>query len=169
MFLEGISCYNYYNGPMIEFCDVLDAGANCQLYAHILLEELGFSLPKYLRSREIFYERFFTRFLEQNEEPRIGDIYLFGEADKNDPMFFHLAIVIKFSSSGEPVLGHIIPDKVCEKAGEQTNQVEWPLSRFYEFPRYQLKARKRVLSSGERIEAIAKRKQESAKKLNEVK
>jgi hypothetical protein len=69
-------------------------GGNCQLFAHILLEELGRPLPKHLRSKELYHNRRYLYTVDDWNDQRQGDIYFFGKEYLRDMRYLHLAILL---------------------------------------------------------------------------
>lgn len=121
---------------------------NCQLLTHLVLEELGLSLPKWMRSSELFADEVFletvikktvsSRKLPTLDLPpaRVGDIWFFSNngtrTDNYDPKFFHLAVVSRLEADGSPVLIH------ARKFKGEDAVVEWSLKKFAKNKVYQV-------------------------------
>lgn len=121
---------------------------NCQLLTHLVLEELGLSLPKWLRSSELFEDEVFletvvkqkiaSRKLSKALLPpaRVGDIWFFSNngtrTDNYDPKFFHVAVVSRLEADGAPVLLH------ARKFKQDDAVVEWGLDKFRKNKVYRL-------------------------------
>lgn len=133
---------------MTSFDVVEQEGLNCQLAVHIILEELGYSLPKWLRSKEIFEDEIFleTVFMyhcattdlsiEIFQNSRVGDICFFSNtgtrSDDYDPKYFHMAVISDFSG-GEPVFSH------ARKSNSDPDAViDVPLQRMKKSKKYKL-------------------------------
>ncbi|MCB9813611.1 MAG: hypothetical protein H6772_04360 [Pseudomonadales bacterium] len=133
--------YEFTNGPLVKSLDQIEQdGLNCQLLVHMALEELGFSLPKWMRSSELFEDEVFletvlkqqisSRKLAHMELPdsRVGDIWFFSnngtKSDNSDSKFFHLAVVSQVSQDGMPILLH------ARKEKGQDAVVEWGIDEF---------------------------------------
>jgi len=138
--------YAYDQGPQRQdlscfLDDVLQI--NCQLLTHIVLEELGLELPKYLRSLELYKrscsKKIWVAKISEVTCTTVGDIYLFGEKPiKNiqDPSIkcLHLAVCVDL----EPV--QLIHAHRWQKNGRFTKKHQavnvWSLADFCESKRY---------------------------------
>jgi hypothetical protein len=138
--------YKYENGPLVDsFQEMLEFGINCQLLAHMALEELGLVLPKDLRSQELFVDEFFSSTVCKETQAtsdmrgmnfsnfRMGDIFFFGNRNTSDPKFFHLAIFLEDDPNLGPQFIHAVPYKNGDDA-----VVIWGLSKFISSSRYEL-------------------------------
>lgn len=127
---------------------VEEEGLNCQLLVHLVLEELGFSLPKWMRSSELFADEVFLQtllkrtvaseklHLLQLPPAREGDIWFFSNngtsTDNYDSRYFHVAVVSRLEADGSPVLVH------ARKFKGQDAVVEWGIKEFARSKTYAL-------------------------------
>lgn len=101
---QGVS-YAYNEGPHRQDLSCFDnefLQLNCQLLAHLVLEEMGLALPKFLRSLELYRRSSAGKVWVEKVQPndaRIGDIYLFSNRpilSIHDPIlkYLHIAICV---------------------------------------------------------------------------
>jgi hypothetical protein len=89
--------YDFDSGPLIERADhVFEVGLNCQLLAHVVLEELGYGLPKDLRSKELYEDTQFTTEIDPEVEGwRPGDIlFTYMRPEGFDPRYLHMSVCV---------------------------------------------------------------------------
>ena len=89
--------YSYETGPLLEHADlVFDVGINCQLLAHVVLEELGYGLPKDLRSKELYEDTVWTKQISPESDGwRPGDLlFSYAYPEGFDPKQLHISVCI---------------------------------------------------------------------------
>lgn len=123
--------YCFENGPGKNSDRDLDRknGINCEKLTHWMLEDEGLPLPNDMRSKEIFEDDRLFKTVEQSEELKPLDIFIWGSEDCTDPRKLHLAVHTgKRDEQNNPLLIHanIINGKVSI----------WPLREFPNHPRY---------------------------------
>jgi hypothetical protein len=137
--------YRFNEGPLTSgTCFENDSFyINCQLCAHIVLEELGFGLPKWLRSAE-FYRRsaggkVWVEKISFNEPVRKGDIFLLAPRrteSLNDNLIFrlHLAVCIEERKKTVMHISQFLTNGQKDKRGGKI--LEQPLDELLRSPRY---------------------------------
>ena len=137
--------YRFTEGPLTTgTCFEADQFyLNCQLCAHIILEELGFGLPKWLRSAE-FYRRsaggqVWVEKVIDNQPTRKGDIFLVAPRrihTLHDPLVFrlHLAVCIEEKRKIAVHMSQFLIDGKKNPCGGKI--LEQPLDELLRSPRY---------------------------------
>ena len=110
--------YNFHCGPLVSFNEATKR-MNCQLALHVALEEFfGLALPKYLRSKELFYNRYFLQTIHRVTQPietmqefdftqaRRGDIFFFSKTATAYARRYHLAVYLGEKSFFHAVQHH---------------------------------------------------------------
>lgn len=108
-FFAGVK-YDYGGGPLVErTAQLFEVGSNCQLLAHVVLEELGYGLPKDLRSKELYEDQSFTYHINPVEVGwRPGDIlFTYRTPEGFDPKQLHLSVCATVEA-GEPQFLHAV-------------------------------------------------------------
>lgn len=109
--------YDYDSGPLIERAEqVFEVGINCQLLAHVVLEELGYGLPKELRSKELFEDTQFTYPIDPEVDGwRPGDIlFTYMRPERFDPKLLHMSVCAAVEA-GAPQFLHALKFKDSQK------------------------------------------------------
>lgn len=131
---EGIP-YNIENGPYIRAAEDVFDGINCQLMLHIVMEELGYALPKHMRSSELFEDESLLRPVYPNKGDgwRVGDIlFSYSREVDFDPRDLHVSVCVAVEA-GAPQFIHAIKFK-----GTNENPVVlWNLDDFLASSRHQ--------------------------------
>ncbi|MCA9369027.1 MAG: hypothetical protein H6773_03030 [Pseudomonadales bacterium] len=120
--------YDYDSGPLIERVEhVFEVGINCQLLAHIVLEELGYGLPKEMRSKELYEDEVFTFPIDPTVDGwRPGDIlFSYNQPDDFDPKQLHMSVCAAVEA-GVPHFIHAVKFRDEEKETVTT----WKLDDF---------------------------------------
>lgn len=122
-----------YNGKIIpngEQHDMLEVGANCQVFAYYLLREHGFYVPKY-RSSELWADTEFSEVILSNFQPF-------------DILFFHK----KQEAYGAHVAVYLGNNQAIHLSKRMNKPVIWSVESFYQYPEYQF------LLGGKRFQKI---------------
>lgn len=109
--------YDYDSGPLIERVEhIFEVGLNCQLLAHIALEELGYGLPKDMRSKELYEDTVFTYPIDPAVDGwRPGDIlFTYKEPEQFDSRFLHMSVCVAVEA-GAPQFLHALKFKDSQK------------------------------------------------------
>ena len=118
--------YSKEVGPMYENLSmnvIADAGMNCQLFAHWVLQELCLlALPTDYLSSHIWADQTFVRPVLSNEQLQVGDIMFFYRKPVALPSQLHLTVVIGKSEDGQTEIIH------CVRKKDPTGS---PISAFY--------------------------------------
>ncbi|NCN06802.1 MAG: hypothetical protein GW762_00135 [Candidatus Pacebacteria bacterium] len=118
--------YDFNSGPLIERAEhIFEVGLNCQLLAHIALEELGYGLPKDMRSKELYEDTDFTFPIDPEVDGwRPGDIlFTYQRPDNFDPKFLHMSVCIAVEA-GAPHFLHALKFKDSERDAVTVWQLE---------------------------------------------
>ncbi len=104
-------------------------GINCITLIHQIYRNLGVSLPQGMWAKEILEDESFAfRTLEEGEDFRFGDIFVFGPVLEN-PYKLHLALFIGEFGEGEPILFHIT-------SKNERGPTNWRLTDFQNYGEY---------------------------------
>lgn len=109
--------YDFDAGPLIDRADhIFEVGINCQLLAHIALEELGYGLPKEMRSKELYEDKHFTYEIDPEVEGwRPGDIlFTYMRPEGFDPRYLHMSVCVAVEA-GAPHFLHALKFKDEDK------------------------------------------------------
>jgi hypothetical protein len=131
--LAGIP-YEYEHGPLIEQADAVEEGANCQLVFHIVMEELGYAFPKWMRSSELYEDTEFLFEVDPGEEGwKIGDVlFSYDTQAVFDPRLLHLSVCIAVET-GTPQFIHAVKFKDAARDAV----VVWTLDDFSSSKKHQ--------------------------------
>lgn len=130
---EGIP-YNIEHGPLIQEADDALAGINCQLMLHIVMEELGYALPKEMRSSELYEDTQFLQDVYPNRGDgwRVGDVlFSYSKEVDFDPRDLHVSVCVAVEA-GMPQFIHAIKFK----GTHQNPVVVWELDDFLQSNRH---------------------------------
>jgi lipoprotein Spr len=111
--------YNARIIPNGEEHDIINTGANCQVYAYNLLRHNGLFVPD-LRSSELWADTEYSTLITENYQPL--DILFFHK--KNDSYGAHIAVFL-----GD--------NKVIHNAKKIGLPIIWDIEIFFEYPAYQ--------------------------------
>jgi hypothetical protein len=91
---------------------IVEAGMNCQLFAHWVLQELCLlALPTGYLSSHIWADQDFVRPVLSTEPLQVGDIIFFYRQPVAVPSQLHLSVVIGKSEDGQPAIIHCVRKK----------------------------------------------------------
>lgn len=137
--------YGYCEGPLTTASGFIENEllANCQLYAHVLLEELGFSLPKWLRSAELYRRsaggKIWVDKVACGDEIKVGDLFLFSHRQVRhiqDPLIYRLHLGVCVDAC-HPTIAHISRYTMCGQKHPHGGEVyEQLLCDMLSSPRY---------------------------------